>query len=129
MANEIELQLEPMPVWVLDLQTDPHRARADLWPLVPGPQGKPGPEGPIGLTGPEGPQGPQGVQGDIGPEGPGVPAGGVTGQVLRKKSNADRDTEWADPAGGIDNELMVSDTDSPPVILTNEDATDFLYSD
>lgn len=25
-------------------------------------------------------------------------------------------------------ELMVSDTDNPPVILTNEDESDFLYS-
>jgi hypothetical protein len=33
-------------------------------------------------------------------QGPGVPAGGATGQVLRKKSNADFDTEWFSGGGG-----------------------------
>ena len=36
-------------------------------------------------------KGPQGANGD---PGEGVPTGGVTGQVLKKKSNADYDTEW-----------------------------------
>ena len=30
----------------------------------------------------------------------GIPPGGVTGQVLTKRSNADGDADWADPAGG-----------------------------
>ena len=45
---------------------------------------------------PQGPQGPQGAKGDKGDPGEGVPEGGATGQVLRKKSNEDYDTEWAD---------------------------------
>lgn len=32
--------------------------------------------------------------------GPGVPPGGLTGQVLKKRSDADYDTEWADESGG-----------------------------
>lgn len=32
----------------------------------------------------------------------GVPAGGTTGQVLAKKTNADGDTEWVDQSGGGD---------------------------
>lgn len=35
-----------------------------------------------------------------GPAGLGVPPGGTTGQHLRKKSNADNDTEWAAPDTG-----------------------------
>ena len=53
----------------------------------PGPQGEPGPKGDPGAQGPEGPQGPAGQ---------GVPAGGTTGQVLRKTSGNDYETEWAD---------------------------------
>lgn len=39
-----------------------------------------------------------GPQGSAGAAGQGVPAGGVTGQQLRKASNADYDTEWYMPA-------------------------------
>ena len=35
-----------------------------------------------------------------GEDGAGVPAGGTTGQVLKKKSNTDYDTEWANESGG-----------------------------
>lgn len=54
-----------------------------------GPQGPAGPTGPTGATGATGPAGPAGA------DGLGVPAGGTTGQVLAKASNADNDTEWA----------------------------------
>lgn len=37
---------------------------------------------------------PRGDQGNVGTPGAGVPAGGTTGQVLVKASNADRDTTW-----------------------------------
>lgn len=37
---------------------------------------------------------------DITASGEGVPSGGTTGQVLKKKSNNDYDTEWADESGG-----------------------------
>ena len=37
------------------------------------------------------------VQGDQGPAGPGVAAGGTTGQILAKTSNADYETNWVDP--------------------------------
>ncbi len=46
---------------------------------------------PIGDRGDIGPTGPQGVAG------PGVPAGGLSGQILRKTSNSDYATEWVDP--------------------------------
>lgn len=37
----------------------------------------------------------------LGPPGPGVPDGGITGQLLRKKSNADQDTEWGNAGAGL----------------------------
>lgn len=37
-----------------------------------------------------------------GPPRPGVPPGGSPGQVLTKKTAADYDTQWSDPAGGFD---------------------------
>ena len=82
----------------------------------PGPAGERGPEGPQGEPGPageRGPEGPQGSQGEPGPAGergpeglqgepgPGVAAGGTTGQILAKKSDANFDTEWINaPSGG-----------------------------
>lgn len=40
------------------------------------------------------------VRGPAGADGEGVPDGGTTGQVLKKKSNTDQDTEWGDGSGG-----------------------------
>ncbi len=40
-----------------------------------------------------------GVKGDKGDAGEGVPEGGTTGQILKKKSNTDYDTEWVDAGG------------------------------
>ena len=57
----------------------------------------------VGIPGPAGPQGPAGADGADGADGvdgadgSGVPAGGTTGQVLVKSSNADGDVEWAAP--------------------------------
>lgn len=42
------------------------------------------------------------ITGQRGPAGQGVPTGGTTGQVLKKASNTNYDTEWADESGGID---------------------------
>lgn len=61
------------------------------------------------LKGETGSTGPQGEQGQ------GVPAGGTTGQVLKKKSGTDYDTEWADETGGggsVENniELILEET-------------------
>lgn len=47
-----------------------------------------------------GADGATGATGPQGPAGPGVPAGGTTGQVLKKASGTDYDTEWADESGG-----------------------------
>ena len=82
---------------------------ANDWKSVGSLQGPPGPQGETGAQGPQGVQGEQGRQGDTGPQGapgpagpagPGVPAGGTAGQVLAKRSGADRDTAWVDPAQG-----------------------------
>lgn len=40
------------------------------------------------------------MDGVDGKDGVGVPNGGTTGQVLKKKSSTDYDTEWADESGG-----------------------------
>ena len=53
-----------------------------------GDTGATGATGAAGATGPQGPQGPQGL---------GFPAGGKALAVLRKKTDADHDTEWANP--------------------------------
>lgn len=42
-----------------------------------------------------------GTPGSKGDPGVGVPPGGTTGQVLTKASDADYDTEWHDPTGGV----------------------------
>ena len=79
-----------------------------------GPQGIQGPEGPVGPKGDPGPAGspgapgPKGDPGDPGPAGPGVPAGGVAGQVLTKKSGTDYDTEWKDAVGGGGGQQIVT---------------------
>lgn len=54
-----------------------------------------------GTQGPEGAQGSAGATGEQGPAGPGVAAGGSTGQILKKASNADYDTAWQDESGAV----------------------------
>lgn len=72
-----------------------------------GPQGPAGADGAAGTTGAAGPKGDPGAKGDTGatgatgatgPAGPGLPVGGTTGQMPRKKSATDYDIEWADGA-------------------------------
>ena len=62
-----------------------------------GPKGDTGPTGEPGIPGEPGPKGEPGPNGDAGE---GVPSGGTTGQVLKKKSNTDYDTEWVNESGG-----------------------------
>ena len=72
-----------------------------------GATGPQGPKGDTGATGPQGPkgdtgaQGPQGIPGQDGAPGHGVAAGGTTGQVLKKASGTDYDTEWANESGAV----------------------------
>ena len=66
-----------------------------------------GATGPTGATGAQGEIGPTGPQGERGPSGYGVVAGGSTGYVLAKASNADYDTQWvaagaAPPVDSVD---------------------------
>lgn len=58
-----------------------------------------GPKGDAGEAGPQGNPGSDGAAGADGADGVGVPAGGTQGQVLRKASNTDHDTEWATVSG------------------------------
>jgi len=51
------------------------------------------------IAGAAGPTGSQGAKGDTGATGAGVVTGGLTGQVLAKKSNANYDTEWVTGGG------------------------------
>ena len=53
-----------------------------------------------GPQGPQGPQGATGATGSAGAAGQGVPTGGTTGQVLRKASGTNYDTEWGTGGGG-----------------------------
>ena len=52
---------------------------------------------------------PKGPKGD---EGVGVPAGGTTGQILKKKSSNDYDTEWGDGSSGDEKITSSSSTDN-----------------
>ena len=56
--------------------------------------------------------GPQGPQGERGPTGYGTPAGGATGQVLRKNTATDYDFVWDTLTG---DEIALSDSDSTTV--------------
>ena len=51
-----------------------------------------------------------------------LPAGGTTGQVLTKKSNDDGDVEWSTPAGAGDMLKSVYDTDNDGKVDAAEDA-------
>ena len=82
------------------------------------------PRGEQGIQGEQGPQGEQGVPGQDGENGVGVPTGGTTGQVLKKKSNTDFDTEWTnDIFVAIYNEstydelLAAHNADRPTIVL------------
>lgn len=55
-----------------------------------------------GLKGDKGDKGEAGIDGTNGTNGLGVPAGGATGEVLKKTSSADNDTEWGTIVGGAD---------------------------
>lgn len=52
------------------------------------------------MDGQDGAPGQDGQDGQDGAPGVGVPSGGTTGQVLKKKSGTDYDTEWDDESGG-----------------------------
>jgi hypothetical protein len=75
-----------------------------------------GPQGPAGANGVAGANGAVGPAGANGVAGPGVANAGVTGQILRKKSGTDYDTEWANNTiipnpTSIDNKVPVSIND------------------
>lgn len=52
--------------------------------------------------------------GDPGADGEGVPTGGTTGQVLKKASNANYDTVWANESGAVGINTYIQDTDPAP---------------
>jgi hypothetical protein len=60
--------------------------------------------------------GADGQDGTDGRDGVGVPAGGTTGQVLKKKSNTDYDAEWADESGGGGGTSNYNDLSNKPQI-------------
>lgn len=70
-----------------------------------------GDKGDTGDTGAQGVPGATGATGATGAPGVGVPVGGTTAQVLRKKSATDYDTEWA-TAGAGDMTKAVYDTNN-----------------
>lgn len=65
-----------------------------------GPKGDTGDEGPKGDDGKDGKDGKNGINGRHGMRGFGIAGGGTTGQVLKKASDADYDTEWGTGGGG-----------------------------
>ena len=74
----------------------------------PGPAGAPGSEGPRGQAG------------------PGVPAGGLAGHVLRKRSGTDNDTEWA-PSGVPDANARVELTRVAAQNIPNASSTPVVW--
>jgi hypothetical protein len=83
---------------------------AQVWPVeyldlkgLKGDKGDPGTPGEPGLPGDKGDPGDPGLpgsKGDQGDPGIGVPSGGEVGQILKKSSEYDYDTEWVDDNGG-----------------------------
>ena len=62
-----------------------------------------------------------GSQGPAGPAGQGVPTGGTVGQVLKKKSGTNYDTEWADESGGGTGHGRPSGGSSGQILSINSD--------
>lgn len=96
---------------------------------VKGDTGAQGPTGPTGAAstvpgppGATGSQGPQGPTGATGPPGLGVPAGGTTGQVLNKTSNADYATAWANPPSATLGGDLTGTVDNGHVVLAQGSA-------
>lgn len=89
-------------------ETGPAGPQGEQGPVGPqGDTGETGPAGPQGIQGVQGEQGEQGVQGETGPKGDkgdpgeGIPTGGSEGQVLKKASDTDYDTEWGEAASPL----------------------------
>lgn len=61
-------------------------------------------------------KGPKGEPGPKGDTGEGVPSGGTTGQVLKKKSDNDYDTEWVNESGGSGGTSDYNDLSNKPQI-------------
>lgn len=75
------------------------------------------------MDGAQGEQGPAGEDGQDGAPGVGVPTGGSQGQVLKKKSGTDFDTEWADGGGGSEHGIPSGGTENQ--ILAKNSNTDY----
>lgn len=79
-------------------------------------------------------QGSQGIQGEPGTNGLGVPDGGATGEVLKKKSGSDNDTEWgtivALPPGGTITQILAkaSNDDGDAEWVDKPQGTTFLVT-
>ena len=69
----------------------------------------------------DGAQGEQGPAGADGAPGVGVPTGGSQGQVLKKKTGSDYDTEWADESGGGSEHGIPSGGDTNQILAKNSD--------
>lgn len=72
-------------------------------------------DGEKGATGATGATGAKGDKGDQGNAGVGVPGGGTAGQVLKKSSATNYDTEWADagtslPSGGTAGQTLIKNS-------------------
>ena len=98
-----------------------------------GAKGDKGTKGDKGEQGIQGIQGVQGEKGDKGDTGEGVPTGGTTGQVLKKKSNTNYDTEWSDESTGItsgsnDNGNWIKYADGTMICYINKLMSDFTYN-
>lgn len=68
----------------------------------------------------------RGDKGDSGNPGEGVAAGGLTGQVLAKKSDKDYDTEWVDPGSGSDVNVVQGTGQSTTDVMSQKAVTDEL---
>ena len=83
-------------------------------------QGEKGEKGDTGEQGTQGEKGDKGEQGEKGEPGAGIIPGGTTGQYLRKSSDEDYATEWADVEGGGGGYIdLDSNSSDNPLILEN----------
>lgn len=127
--NNVDITVTPQEKSVIQVSTpQPFSIKID--------KGTIGPQGPQGPQGEQGPQGPQGTQGEIGPQGPkgdtgdtgaGVAAGGTTGQVLVKASDANYDTAWTTITGTLSYQGSWNASTNTPTLTSSVGTNGFYY--
>ena len=127
--NNVDITVTPQEKSVIQVSTpQPFSIKIDKGTIGPqGPQGPQGEQGPQGPQGPQGEIGPQGPKGDTGDTGAGVAAGGTTGQVLVKASDANYDTAWTTITGTLSYQGSWNASTNTPTLTSSVGTNGFYY--